>query len=121
MTSRPRLADALGSEAALSKSTVSRVCEAIKVEFEAWRGRDLSEVELDYLYLDGSHFKFHAGARGRTGAGRLGDHHRRPARASSALAPGASESHDAWADFLADLVARGLARRCSSSPTARRD
>jgi putative transposase len=28
------LADALGAEAALSKSTVSRVCEAIKDEFD---------------------------------------------------------------------------------------
>ena len=56
------LAEALGPEAALSKSTVSRVCEAIKVEFEGWRERDLSGVTLDYLYLDGSHFKFHAGA-----------------------------------------------------------
>ena len=39
------LADALGAEAALSKSTVSRVCEAIKVEFDTWRARDLSDVE----------------------------------------------------------------------------
>ena len=57
------LADALGPEATLSKSTVSRICEAIKVEFDAWSRRDLSEVALDYLYLDGSHFKFHEGQR----------------------------------------------------------
>ena len=56
------LADALGSEAALSKSTVSRICEAIKDEFETWSGRDLSGLKLDYLFLDGSNFKFHAGA-----------------------------------------------------------
>ena len=55
------LADALGSEAALSKSTVSRICEAIKVEFEAWSERALTSVKLDYLFLDGSHFKFHDG------------------------------------------------------------
>jgi transposase-like protein len=41
------LADALGAEAALSKSTVSRVCEAIKVEFDAWRSRDLSDISLE--------------------------------------------------------------------------
>jgi transposase-like protein len=57
------LAEALGPEAALSKSTVSRVCEAIKVEFDAWSKRDLSGVTLDYLYLDASHFKFHDSAR----------------------------------------------------------
>jgi putative transposase len=38
------LADALGPEAALSKSTVSRVCEAIKDEFDAWRHRRLDDV-----------------------------------------------------------------------------
>jgi transposase-like protein len=40
------LADALGAEAALSKSTVNRVCEAIKDEFDRWKCRDLSEVAL---------------------------------------------------------------------------
>lgn len=41
------LADALGAEAALSKSTVSRVCEAIKDDFERWKARDLSDISLD--------------------------------------------------------------------------
>ena len=41
------LADALGAQAALSKSTVSRVCEAIKHQFDAWRERRLDDLELD--------------------------------------------------------------------------
>jgi len=41
------LAEALGPGATLSKSTVSRICEAIKVEFEIWRSRDLSGISLD--------------------------------------------------------------------------
>src|SRR5919107_3650782 len=53
------LADALGPQATLSKSTVSQVCQAIKEEFAAWRQRRLDDVELDYLFLDGSHFKMH--------------------------------------------------------------
>jgi putative transposase len=101
------LAEALGSEAALSKSTVSRICEAIKCEFDAWRTRDLCDVHLDYLFLDGSHFKFHPGspsepvlcAWGITTEG---------APVFVGLAPGESESHDAWADFLTDLTGRGL-------------
>ncbi len=101
------LAEALGSEAALSKSTVSRICEAIKLEFETWRTRDLSDVHLDYLFLDGSHFKFHPGspaepvlcAWGITTEG---------APVLVGLAPGESESYDAWADFLSDLAGRGL-------------
>jgi putative transposase len=57
------LADALGAEAALSKATVSRVCQAIKTEFETWSARRLDELVLDYLFLDASMFKMHPGAR----------------------------------------------------------
>src|SRR5206468_2357885 len=57
------LADALGAEAALSKSTVSRVCQAIAGEFTAWSERRLDDLELDYLFLDASMFKMHPGAR----------------------------------------------------------
>jgi len=57
------LAEALGPEAALSKSTVSRVCEQVKTEFDAWKLRDLGGIELEYLFLDGSHFRMHPGAR----------------------------------------------------------
>jgi len=101
------LAEALGAEAALSKSTVSRICEAIKIEFEAWRTRDLSDVALDYLFLDGSHFKFHPGSPAEPvlcawGISTEG------APVLVGLAPGESESHDAWADFLGDLLGRGL-------------
>src|SRR3954452_1245294 len=57
------LADALGAQAALSKSTVSRVCQAIRDEFDTCPTRRLDDVQLDYLYLDGSHFKMRPGAR----------------------------------------------------------
>ena len=56
------LAEVLGPEAALSKSTASRICQRIGEEFTAWRARDLSGVRLDYLFLDASHFKMHPGA-----------------------------------------------------------
>jgi putative transposase len=56
------LAEALGPEAAVSKSTVSRICKEIKEQYEAWRGRRLDDVELDYLFLDASFFKYHANA-----------------------------------------------------------
>ena len=102
------LAEALGSEAALSKSTVSRICEAIKVEFETWRTRDLSGVTLDYLHLDGSHFKFHPGAPSEPVLCAWGiDTEGAPVFVG--LAPGSTESHDAWAGFLDDLAGRGLA------------
>ena len=101
------LADALGAEAALSKSTVSRVCAAIKTEFARWAERPLTDLALDYLFLDGSFFKMHDGARaepvlaawGITTAG---------APVLVALAPAGGESTDAWADFLNELKGRGL-------------
>lgn len=101
------LADALGPESTVSKSTVSRICEAIKDEFDIWKRRDLSGIELDYFFADGSYFRMHPGspaepvlvAWGITSAGKpvfLG------------MEPGSSESHDAWASFFRGLKARGL-------------
>jgi len=101
------LADALGPESTVSKSTVSRICEAIRDEFDAWKTRDLSGVEVDYFFADGSYFKMHPGAPaepvlvawGITSFGKpvfLG------------LEPGSSESHDAWAGFFRGLKSRGL-------------
>lgn len=101
------LADALGPEAALSKSTVSRVCQAIADEFEGWQKRRLDELELDYLYLDAAHFRMHSGARAEPVMAAWGiDTEGAPVFVG--LAAAAGESTDAWTGFLADLVARGL-------------
>jgi transposase-like protein len=101
------LAEVLGPEAALSKSTVSRICSAIREEFAAWRARDLSGVRLDYLFLDASHFKMHPGAPAEPVLAAWGiDVDGKPVFVG--LAPASSESTDAWDDFLADLVGRGL-------------
>lgn len=101
------LADALGPQATLSKSTVSRVCQAIVEEFTTWRQRRLDDIELDYLFLDGSHFKMHQGTRaepvlaawGITTAGK-------PVLVG--LEAAGNEGNDAWDDFLDALQARGL-------------
>jgi transposase-like protein len=101
------LADALGAEAALSKSTVSRVCEAIKDGFDTWKTRDLSDISLEYLYLDGSHFRMHEGSRAEPVLAAWGiTSEGRPVLIG--LEPGASESTDAWKAFLDGMVARGL-------------
>jgi transposase-like protein len=102
------LAEALGDQAAVSKSTVSAICQAIKDEYQAWAQRRLDEVTLDYLFLDASFFRMHPGspaepvlaAWGITTGGKP---------AFIGLASGSGESADAWADFLADLKDRGLA------------
>ena len=102
------LAEALGDQAAISKSTVSSVCGQIKEEYQAWAGRRLDAVRLDYLFLDASFFRMHPGspaepvlaAWGITTEGKP---------AFIGLAPGSGESADAWHDFLAGLKDRGLA------------
>jgi transposase-like protein len=91
----------------LSKSTASRICQRLRGEFDTFRARDLSDVELDYLFLDGSHFKMHDGSRAEPvlvayGITTIG------APVLLAVEPGGDESHDAWADFLDDLRHRGL-------------
>jgi transposase-like protein len=102
------LADALGAEAALSKSAVSRVCQAIGGQFETWRTRPLDGVVLDYLFLDASMFKMHPGARAEPVLAAWGiDTAGKPVFV--ALAPGGSESTDAWGEFLDELRGRGAA------------
>jgi putative transposase len=101
------LAEALGDQAAISKSTVSAICGQLKDEYEAWARRRLDGITLDYLYLDASFFRMHPGspaepvlaAWGITTGGKP---------AFIGLAPGSGESADAWHDFLADLKERGL-------------
>jgi putative transposase len=102
------LADALGDQAAVSKSTVSAICGQIKDEYERWARRRLDDVTLDYLFLDASFFRMHPGspaepvlaAWGITTGGKP---------TFIGLAPGTGESADAWAGFLTDLTGRGLA------------
>jgi putative transposase len=102
------LAEALGEGATVSRSTVSRICTEIGTEMTEWQQRRLDEVELDYLFLDASFFRYHVGAAaepvlaawGITTAGKP---------VFVGLDTAAAESTDAWAAFLADLGARGLA------------
>jgi putative transposase len=102
------LADALGEQAAISKSTVSTVCQAIRDEYRARADRRLDEVKLDYLFPGASFFRMHPGspaepvlaAWGITTEGKP---------AFIGLAPGGGESFDAWKGFLEDLKGRGLA------------
>jgi putative transposase len=102
------LAEALGDQAAVSKSTVPAICQAITDEYQARAGRRLDEVALDYLFLDASFFRMHPGspaepvlaAWGITTGGKP---------VFIGLAPGTGESAGAWAGFLADLKDRGLA------------
>ncbi len=102
------LTEALGESAAVSKSTVSRICADIKEQFDTWCQRRLDDVDLDYLFLDGSHFKYHANASAEPVLAAWGiDTDGKPVFVG--LDAAASESGDAWAGFLSGLGERGLA------------
>jgi len=101
------LREALGADATVSRSTVSRICEQIKDEFDAWRARDLSELELDYLFVDASHFKMHDGARSEPVLVAYGiSVEGNPVFVH--LDGVSAESTDACVGFLESIVARGL-------------
>jgi putative transposase len=101
------LGEVLGAEAALSKSTVSRICAQLKDDFAAFAARDLSGLRLDYLFLDGTNFRFHPHAPAEPVLVAWGiDTDGKPHLVG--LAAAAGESTDAWRDFLDELVARGL-------------
>jgi putative transposase len=86
---------------------VSRICSQLAHEYTACSTRSLADVELDYLFLDGTCFRYHPGARaepvlvayGITTCG---------SPVFLGLAPAASEGHDPWVYFLQDLTGRGL-------------
>ena len=71
-------------------------------------GPRLDEVELDYLFLDGSHFKYHANAAAEPVLAAWGiDTDGKPVFVG--LEAATAESDDAWAGFLTGLGERGLA------------
>ncbi len=101
------LEEALGEQAALSKSTVSRICQVLVSQFEVWQKRGLAEYELDYVFCDASFFKYHPAAKGEpilctwgiTTEGK---------KVFISLSAGAAESYDSWHAHLTDLRKRGL-------------
>jgi transposase-like protein len=92
----------------LSKSTVSRVTQQLNQDFDTWRRRDLGELPIVYLFLDGQYHAARQGTDEKEGVlsayALLEDG--RPVLLHLDLGP--RESYDAWLSFLQDLVARGL-------------
>lgn len=95
-------------ETRLSKSTVSRITQRLNEDFDTWRRRDLSELAVVYLFLDGQYHAARQGTDEKEGVlsayALLEDS--RPVLLH--LDIGLRESYDAWLSFLQDLVARGL-------------
>jgi transposase-like protein len=92
----------------VSKSTVSRITQRLNADFDTWRRRDLSDLPVVYLFLDGQYHAARQGTDEKEGVlsayALLEDG--RPVLLHLDLGP--RESADAWLSFLQDLVARGL-------------
>lgn len=92
----------------LSKSTVSRITQQLNQDFETWRKRDLSDLNVVYLFLDGQYHAARQGTDEKEGVlsayALLEDG--RPVLLHLDVGP--RESYDAWLSFLQDMSARGL-------------
>ena len=103
------LVAALGIEAGISKSEVSRICKELDGVVGAFRERRLDHVAFPYLFLDATYVKAHEGPSVvskaiviATGVTAKGD------REVLGLAVGDSEDGAFWTAFLRSLRARGL-------------
>ena len=101
---------ALGIDAGVSKSSVSRICAELDAAVAEFRERRLDHVEFPYVFLDATYVKAHDGAHVvskavivATGVARDGN------REVLGLAVGDSEDKAFWTAFLRNLRARGLA------------
>ena len=94
----------------LTKSAASAVCERLWDEYQAFAQRDLGELDIVYLFVDGVAERLHLGQPREAvlaawGIDSGGTKH------LLALLPGLKESTSACIDFLRDLTAR-----CIRSP-----
>jgi putative transposase len=103
------LVRALGIDAGISKSEVSRICGELDVVVGAFRERRLDHVAFPYVFLDATYVKAHEGASVvskaivlATGVTAAGD------REVLGLAVGDSEDGAFWTAFARSLRARGL-------------
>jgi len=97
----------LGEGAPLSASSIARLKAGWQIDHDAWKGRDLSDRELVYLWADGVYVK--AGLEKEKACllvviGAFRDGHKE----ILALASGYRESTESWLAVLRDLRARGL-------------
>ena len=100
---------ALGIDAGISKSEVSRICMEMDDELEAFRSRSLADTAYPYVYLDATYVKGRVGNRvvsravvvamGVTADG---------TQEILGIEVGDSEDKVFWTEFIQGLSARGL-------------
>jgi transposase-like protein len=103
------LVAALGLQAGISKSEVSRICKELDKDMDAFRSRSLAHVEFPYVFADATYVKGRVNGRVvsravvvATGVSATGD------REVLGVDVGDSEDGAFWAAFFKGLRARGL-------------
>jgi transposase-like protein len=97
----------LGEGAPLSASSIQRLKARFELEYEAWKTRELSDLEVVYWWADGLYVKAGIEDRKRAlltivGALTTGD------KVVLACESGERESKESWLKLLRDLTGRGL-------------
>lgn len=92
----------------LSRSVVSEVTERLWQEYRAFRERDLSDLEVEYLFADGLYESLRRMGRRKEAVLCLWAILADGRKALLDVVVGNRESMEAWLDCLRGLVARGL-------------
>jgi len=95
--------------APLSKDAVSRLVARLKSEFESWRGRDLEQEDIRYLYMDGWFPRLRLGKQRvvvpvLVTLGVRGDGE----RVVLDMRLAGAETTESWSDVVADLAKRNV-------------
>ena len=92
----------------LSKSAVSRVTDSLNAEFEAFQKRDLSNLDVVYLFVDGVYEALRFETTNNEAVLCAWAILSNGTKALLHLALGNKESYDSWQDFFRNMQGRGL-------------
>jgi len=105
------LVEAMGSQSGISKSEVSRICQRLDEQVQAFLRRPLDQARFPYVFLDATYLhgrlnkNLQVVSRAAVVAIGVNEHGRREVLG---LKVGDSESEPFWRDFIAELKERGL-------------
>lgn len=92
----------------ISRSGVSTITEKLAEEFNAWRKRDLSNLKVVYLFLDGTYLAMRQGTDEKEGVLCAYGITEDGKKILIHIAMGERESHSTWLSFIHDMKERGL-------------
>ncbi len=104
----PALAEFFGTSAGLSASAITRLTTSWSAEREAFMGRDLSQVDYVYVWVDGVHFTVRLGEDDRLCVLVMVGVRADGTKELVAISDGYRESTESWAELLRDCRRRGM-------------